>query len=313
MLKLAFIGDLTVDIYPALNKRVLGGSSLTSALWAKKLGAKVSIMAAVGDDLLRIRHSGEPPVGGDSRIKNGFRTQLRKSYAGQASQNDVGTEFIDFCKQEKINTDFIKVIPGKTSSIEIFLDQNGERTWGKWNPGALAGYHLDKKDYDFLKTQDAVSMPVYYKTRHLLKELLTIADRKPSPLVVIDFDDLSQFQKSTKIIEDNLPYIDIVLCGLDMVSDAKIIRKLQKLALKRCDFVQGRTLQKIFVVTLNKNGSLAFFGNKVFRQKADKIKTINSNGAGDAFLAGFLVEYLKSKSITKSLRKGTRVATMAIS
>ncbi len=172
--KLAFIGDLTVDSYPKLNSAHLSGSSLTCALWAKKLGAKTTILAAVGDD-------------------------------------NSGKQYKELFKKENLSLKFLKSLKSRTSNIEIFLDKNGERTWGEWNPGALAQYHLDKPEYDFLKTQDAVALPVYAKTKHLLDELLKI---KPSkPLIAIDFDDLSQFppsprlrgaSKSTKIIENHL-------------------------------------------------------------------------------------------------------------
>jgi len=302
--KLSFIGDLTLDVYPKLNSAYLGGSSLTCALWAKKLGAEPTILAAVGDDFSSLSLRGDPLSG--------------------STWQSLSNSYIRFCQKNSINTDFIKILPGKTSSIEIFLDKNGDRTWGNWDPGVLAKYHLGKTEYDFLKTQNAVALPVYYKTRHLLKEIITL--KSSNPLIVVDFDDLSQFppsprlrgaSKSIKIIEDHLPYIDIVIVGLDMVSDAKIIRKLQDLASTRSDLqkslIEGQTFNKLFVVTLNKNGSLAFLGDKVFRQKADKIQVVNSTGAGDAFLAGFLVEYVKSKNVQKSLLQGTKTATQAIS
>lgn len=296
--KLSFIGDLTVDIYPKLNSAHLAGSSLTCALWAKKLGAEPTILAAVGND-------------------------------------EAGKRYKEFFKKENLSLKFLKTLSASrrisTSQIEIFLDKNGERFWGKWDPGVLAKYHLEKKDYDFLKDQDAVAMPIYAKTQHLLDELVchtwkvrqssrqenTFQVKNPRPLIAVDFDDLSQFDKSIKIIEDHLPYIDIVLCGLDMVSDAKIIRKLQNLA---SSYSSPKTPNspnrpKLIIVTLNKNGSLAFLGNKVFRQKAHPPaggKVVNSTGAGDAYLAGFLVEYVKSKNVQKSLLQGTKTATKAI-
>lgn len=272
-MKLAFVGDLTVDIYPKLNKTHLAGSSLNCSVWAKKLGAEPTILAAVGTD-------------------------------------EAGKKYQEFFKRKNFSLKFLKTLKFPTSNIEIFLDKNGERSWGKWDPGVLAKYHLEKKDFDFLKTCDAVAMPVYAKTKHLLDELLCFTHhphlpQRPHPLIVIDFDDLSQFGKNTKIIEDHLPYIDIVFCGLDIVKDAKIIRKLQSLA-------SSYSSPKLIVVTLNKNGSLAFLGNQVFRQKADKVKVVDSTGGGDAFLAGFLVEYLKSQNTQNSLKKGTEIATQAI-
>lgn len=276
MYNLSFIGDLTVDVYPKLKQLNLGGSSLTSALWAKKLKAEVSVLGAVGDD-------------------------------------EAGKEYFQLFKQDHINSKYIKVIHGHTSKIEIFVDQKGEHTYGEWQPGVYEKYHLEKNDFTFLKTQDAVVLPVYHKTRHLLDELvrhsgLTTDQR---PILVVDFDDLSQFDKKTSIIEKYLPYIDIVKLGLDIDRDKDLIQKLKKISRDlHPQHPPSLLTPPIFVITLAQNGSLSFAGQKTYRQKTRKLKITNSTGAGDAYISGFLVEYLKSKNIATSLKSGTMAASV---
>lgn len=176
MPKISFIGDLTLDWYPQLKKELPGGASLISAVWAKRLGAEATILAAVGRD----------KVG---------------SFSGRPKALLKTRPFLEVCQKEGINRDYIKIFRGKTSTIEIFVNEKGERSFGKWDPGVYAKYHLNKKDWEFLKIQDAIVMPLYFKTRHLLKEILSnhqLLIQSPltnhqSPLIVIDFDDLSQF------------------------------------------------------------------------------------------------------------------------
>jgi fructoselysine 6-kinase len=249
MLNIAFVGDLTVDIYPQKNKMNLGGSSLTSALWAKKFGVGVSILGAVGND-------------------------------------KAGEEYKKMFKKNGLSLDYLKTLNSETSSIEIFLDKDGEHTYGQWNAGAYVSYHLGEKELEFLKTEDAVVLPVYFKTRHLLAEVVKI--KQPKPILVVDFDDLSQFGKSCAIIKEHLKYIDIVKIGLDREKDAELMKELQK-------------LKVLTVVTLGSSGSVAFQNGKTYIQKTKKIKTKNTTGAGDVFLAGFLVEWMKTKDIIKSL------------
>lgn len=296
MSKLSFIGDLTVDVYPKLKKQELGGASLISALWAKKLGAEVTILAAVGND-------------------------------------EAGKSYQEFFKKNRLSPTFLTFLNIPTSQIEIFLDSNGERSFGEWQPGAFAKYHLGKKEKKFLLTQDAIVLPLYFKTRHLLKEILNFQfsilnqsqisnDKSPiqplttnhQPLIIVDFDDLSQFGKKTMIIEKHLSLIDIVKVGLDIDKDKALISRFYALSFISPKFPK---FPKIFLITLGPNGSLAFINGKTYHQKSLKVKkVVNATGAGDAFLAGFLVEFLHSPislNPLNSLKTGNQIASQAIS
>ncbi|MBI3981224.1 hypothetical protein HY345_04465 [Candidatus Microgenomates bacterium] len=265
MLNLTFIGDLTLDNYKTLNQVKLGGASLNQAVWAKRLGQEPTIMAAVGD-------------------------------------GDLGKKYLDFLKKENINC-LVKQIKGKTSQIEIFLDENGERRWGKWAVGVMRDYHLGDEEKDFLLTQDAVCLPVYFPIRHLLAEVSSHISHFPHPLLVADFDDLSQFQKKTAFLEKHLPFLDLVFLGLDKQNDKKLIQQLKKLS---------KEFQRTIIVTLNAQGSVCFANDQEERQTAQKIKAVDTTGGGDAFLVGFVIEYLKTKNISIALQKGTSLATKAI-
>lgn len=265
MFNLSFIGDLTVDVYKDLKKIRLGGASLNQAIWTKRLGHNPTVLAAIGED-------------------------------------DFGKKYLDFLKKENINA-LVKQIKGKTSRIEIFLDENGERHWGKWAVGVMRDYHLGDEEKDFLLTQDAVCLPVYFPTKHLLSDLSNLS-HLGDLFIISDFDDLSQFNKNTGFLEKNLPFLDLVFCGLDKENDKELIEKLKILSGK---------FQKIIVVTLNVQGSVCFAKGREFLQKAEKINAVDTTGGGDAFLVGFVIEYLKSKNIKKSLEKGKVLATKAIS
>ena len=47
---IAFLGDLTADVYVHQQKVKLGGAALNCAIWAKRAGAEVSILSAIGSD-----------------------------------------------------------------------------------------------------------------------------------------------------------------------------------------------------------------------------------------------------------------------
>ena len=66
----------------------------------------------------------------------------------------------------------------------------------------------------------------------------------------------------------------------------------------------------LVVVTLGADGALAFDGSMVHRQDAFATETVDSVGAGDAFVGGFLASWLDGAPVVEALDRG--VATAAL-
>ena len=266
--RIAFIGDLTVDVYPQKHRVHLGGSSLNSSMWATRLGAEPSIFAAVGEDA-------------------------------------AGKKFLRKLAAEDIGASQVQTLHGKTSNIEIFTDTMGEHRFGEWEPGVLANYHLGTRDYIFLKKQRAASLTIYGPTHHLLEEFVVFGKKKKRrvPLLSVDFGDLSQLAGDVGVVESSIEALDVLFFGLDKDADEEMINTLRQLA---------DTFGKLIVVTLGAYGSIAFQGNQSFIQPVHAVCIKDTTGAGDAFLAGFLVSYLKTRNVQKSLAAGTDLASRVI-
>jgi sugar/nucleoside kinase (ribokinase family) len=69
---------------------------------------------------------------------------------------------------------------------------------------------------------------------------------------------------------------------------------------------------KLVVVTLGSKGSVAYDGNKIYRQKGFKVKIIDSTGCGDSFTAAFLHYILKNKDIAKALEFATATGALEL-
>lgn len=62
------------------------------------------------------------------------------------------------------------------------------------------------------------------------------------------------------------------------------------------------------IITLGSNGT--WFRNKLFTVPNVEIK--NLSGAGDSFISGFSVEYLRSKDVDKAIHFANKVATCVV-
>ncbi len=71
--------------------------------------------------------------------------------------------------------------------------------------------------------------------------------------------------------------------------------------------------EDVLVITDGKKGSYAYFGGKIFRQPALHAKEVlDTTGAGDAYTAGFIAEYIKTQDIESSMKKGAEYAVTII-
>jgi sugar/nucleoside kinase (ribokinase family) len=87
-------------------------------------------------------------------------------------------------------------------------------------------------------------------------------------------------------------------------SDAALIDALEAIA---------RRSDRLFVVTLGPAGALALSaGPRIVRPALPVAQVVDTTGAGDAFTAGFLCEYVRSGSAELALARGIEVAAATL-
>ncbi len=267
-LRIAFMGDITADKYMDTSSVKYGGAALNMAMWAKRIGIVPEIVSAVGDD-------------------------------------QIGDEFLNLLVDENLSSACVQQKPGKTSAIEIFLE-NGERRYGTWEPGVLSSYHVRTEDFEILQNVDAIAITVYPAYLNVLEEFSQWRQTQAPeerPLLCINYGDLKEFGNSIDIPKQYIDSADILVFGLDSEKDAAIIRDVQTLS--RPD--------TLIVTTLGKHGSRVRVGLGEFFQPAFDAHVVDTTGAGDSFLVGFLSDYLTRADVSKALIAGSQLAVKAIS
>jgi len=74
-----------------------------------------------------------------------------------------------------------------------------------------------------------------------------------------------------------------------------------------------KKINKLIIITRNKNGSLAIYNNEIINCECIKVKkVVDSTGAGDLFAAGFFKKYLDNSNIKQCLYAGSELAAKII-
>ena len=76
--------------------------------------------------------------------------------------------------------------------------------------------------------------------------------------------------------------------------------------------IKKRYPRPIIILTLGKHGILAWDSEKYLRQKAKKVKVVDTTGAGDTFNAAFLAATLRGKPLATRLRFANAAAALSV-
>ena len=246
----------TVDVMP-------GGAAANVAVWARRLGADVTLVGKIGDDIL-------------------------------------GTLMRTHLQGEDVARDVITVPGGLSTRVGILVSADGEHSFVIDHTKVLRFEDGDAPP-SLLDTADAVFFNGYdiflARSTAFLSALLAEARRRGTPIC---FD-----PSSFALIEafgagrlmDGVGPIDALLAN---DAEAEALRGAHPLA-----SLGGWT--RLAVVKQGPGGASAYAEGAAWHAAANPVTVVDTTGAGDAFDAAFMVEWLASGNVEAALHAGNRL------
>ncbi|RAM35633.1 sugar kinase [Arthrobacter globiformis] len=108
------------------------------------------------------------------------------------------------------------------------------------------------------------------------------------------------------VYRDLIPLADLVFAGEDEAAIAVGPGEPEELAQRIAAFGPSQA-----VIKLGAAGALALIDGEVFRQAAVPVSVVDTVGAGDAFVAGYLAELMEDRSPEERLRTATATGAFA--
>lgn len=253
-------------------------------------------IAAVGDNCIDFYDNtgeyfpGGNPVNVAVYIK---RMNGNSSYTGVVGTDDYGQFMIDAIKAKGVDTSHIKILEGKTALTHVEL-KDGDRILGDYDEGVMADFKLTEEDIEFLSSHDLVVSGIWGMIE---SDLYKIKEKK----VPIAFDFADKYDH--EITEKALPFVDYAFLSCDEKSDEELHEFMKSIKAKG---------PSIVVVTRGEKGSIAYDGNEFTEFGVIECEVVDSMGAGDSYIAGFLMGILEGKSIKDSMKKGAESSSETI-
>jgi sugar/nucleoside kinase (ribokinase family) len=246
----------TVDVMP-------GGAAANVAVWARRLGADVTLVGKIGDDTL-------------------------------------GTLMHAHLQGEGVARHLITVPGGLSTRVGILVSADGEHSFVidhtkvlRFEEGDAPPSLLDEADAVFFTGYDIFLA----RSTTFLSALLAEARQRRVPIIFdpSSFALIDAFGAS-RLVEGVGP-VDVLLANDAEAHALRGTRPLESL----------EVWARLAVVKQGPGGASAYASGTAWHAAANPVKVVDTTGAGDAFDAAFMVEWLASRNVEAALQAGNRM------
>lgn len=248
-------GDNCLDWYDRQQQGYAGGNAVNVAVSARRAGAPVSYVGAVGTDA-----------------------------AGDLIRRRLTEEHVDLSH--------LHVEDGATALTHVEII-DGDRMFGDYDEGVMESFAPSAEDLDFAAEHAIFASALWGRTEHHLAEI-----RRRGCLVAFDIADEPARPAAVTAIDQT------DLCFTSRLADDADTRALMESIAHRGP--------SVVVATLGEAGSLALTDGTWHHCPAERVEVIDTMGAGDSFIGGYLAALLEGAEVPECLQAGTRSAARTL-
>lgn len=212
-----------------------------------------------------------------------------------------GEPLLEVCKENGVNTEFIRQIPGPSGHTVIQVDKNGQNCillFGGSNRSMTREFVdevLDSfEEGDIILLQNEINELDYIIDRAYARHMMIILN--PSP-----FDQALEYCDLTKISLFLMNEIE----GFQITGEKEPDKILQK--------VKELYPNAKVVLTLGSDGSVYQDDTEIYRQGIYKVKAVDTTAAGDTFTGYFISSIIDGLPVQEGLKLAARASAIAVS
>lgn len=213
------------------------------------------------------------------------------SYIGPVGSDRYGKIMREAIAAKGVDVSHLHVLPGTTAVSQVEL-RDGERILGDYDEGVLAQYTLSAEDMDFICTHDVVVCDLWGKVEGFFPDLQARG-------IPTAFD--GAIRPDDPAARIALPYTDTFFFSPEGGDTPALREQMARYA------AQG---PKMVVAMLGEQGSLCYDGKSFHPFGIVPCPNlVDSMGAGDSYIAGFLTGITAGASIEEAMELGAATAT----
>ena len=221
------------------------------------------------------------------------RLGFESSYIGAVGDDVYGEMIVSDIKSKGVDVSHVRTMRGSTTVSHVTM-KDGERVFGDYEEGVMADFRPTEEDIDFLCGHDMVVTSLWGHSESALKEIqsrgvTTAFDASESPFA--------------EAAATAAPYTDVFFFSDDWSCDEEIRFILDKI---------HSSGAKIVVAMRGSKGSMAYDGNEYYSFGIVPCDVVDTLGAGDSYVAGFVTSLLEKKTIPECMKAGAGCSAVTI-
>lgn len=272
------VGAILWDIFPKCKK--LGGAPANFAYHVYSLGHDGVIISRVGNDVL-------------------------------------GTEIIKVLSNKKMNTSFIQIDEiYPTGTVEVVIDINNQPDYINKEQVAWDFIEWQNSFIELLDKADAICFGTIDQRNEVSRKTIINILKKTQTNTEIVYDvNLRQNYYNRGIIEESLKFATILkLNDLELEVIKKLFKINEKYNLKEsCQYLLQEYNLKLVCLTKGEEGSLLIDKTSTFKGDIFPCKVVDRVGAGDAFIAAMIIQFLQGSSLEEISFRANKLASWVTS
>lgn len=216
-------------------------------------------------------------------------------YLGCLGRDLHGELLLTALKAEKVDISHLRLIDGPNPWCRIRHD-GADRRFERSIPGVRGRYDLTPADDAYIASFDLAHTSISSDLDGEMERLAAHA-----PILSYDFSEYWRRRDMRHVY----PHCDIAFLSAPDMADSE------------CEALATRTLEagvkRLVAITRGARGSCALVDGRFYKQDIEPAVVVDTLGAGDAFIAAFLVSYLGARDVSAALKAGARNAAIACS
>lgn len=254
-------------------------------------------IGCVGDNCVdHYRQTGEDHFGGNPVNVAVYTRRLGGgiSYVGAVGTDGRGAALLDALRGRGVDVSHVHVDEGSTA-VTYVEHINGDRVFGDYDEGVMAQFALTEEDIAFLGSHALVVSGLWGHAEGYLARI-----RQAGAVTAFDCSD----RPEDPAAQTALPCTDIAFFSDDGSDDEALRQRLRQLA------ALG---PRIVVATRGSRGSMAYDGQRFYEQGIIPCQVVDTMGAGDSLIAGFLHGYLEGLDLPACMTAGAQCSAVTLS
>ncbi|MBL8699488.1 MAG: hypothetical protein JNK67_14015 [Alphaproteobacteria bacterium] len=217
------------------------------------------------------------------------RLGVAASYLGCLGDDEGGRILLDALRAEEVDISRVRRCAGPNARARI-AHENGDRRFIGSIPGVRGRYDLGPEDFPYIAAHDLVHTSCNSDLDPELSRIAAQARR-----LAYDYSE----KWTDERLAATLAHVGVAFLSAPRLDDAGC----EALA-RRC----AAGGPAVVVVTRGAAGAIGFAAGQIVRQGVASTRVVDTLGAGDGFIAGFLVSHLAGGDLAAALAAGAAMA-----